>query len=292
MDNQREKTICNFIRDGIVVIDKDQRVVFANNAFLDWCKKSLKDVLGTKCHKSLHASDSPCKAICPHEEVFKEGRSSLIVTHLHIDGKPTAFEISAFPIKDNDGNVIEMVEILRDISEKESLNKQIKGTADFFHTVLDSIAEGVIVVDREFKVIMANKGYLRQISEETPEGKHCYKLSHKSETPCHTDICPVRKVFITGEPSSDMHVHIGKNGSEVYTLVSAFPIKDSHGRVPHVVETINDITDKKRAEDALVAKVKELQEFYDMAVGRELRMIELKKENENLKEELEKLRGK
>jgi hypothetical protein len=33
--------------------------------------------------------------------------------------------------------------------------------------------------------------------------------------------------------------------------------------------------------------VKELEEFYDMAVGRELRMIELKEQIESLKEELE-----
>ena len=43
-----------------------------------------------------------------------------------------------------------------------------------------------------------------------------------------------------------------------------------------------------RREKELKKKVKELEEFYDMAVGRELRMKELKEEIESLKEELEK----
>lgn len=43
-----------------------------------------------------------------------------------------------------------------------------------------------------------------------------------------------------------------------------------------------------RREEELLRKVKELEEFYDMAVGRELRMKELKEEIENLREELEK----
>lgn len=45
-----------------------------------------------------------------------------------------------------------------------------------------------------------------------------------------------------------------------------------------------------RREKELKKKVKELEEFYDMAVGRELRMKELKEEMEDLKEEKERLK--
>lgn len=47
-----------------------------------------------------------------------------------------------------------------------------------------------------------------------------------------------------------------------------------------------DITERKCAEEELKKRVKELEEFYQMAIGRELKMIELKKEIERLKEEL------
>jgi PAS domain S-box-containing protein len=47
-----------------------------------------------------------------------------------------------------------------------------------------------------------------------------------------------------------------------------------------------DITERKRAEEEIKKRVKELEEFYQMAIGRELKMIELKKEIERLKEEL------
>jgi len=49
-----------------------------------------------------------------------------------------------------------------------------------------------------------------------------------------------------------------------------------------------EITDRKKAEEEIQKRVKELEEFYRMAVGRELKMIELKEEIEKLKEELEK----
>ena len=69
------------------------------------------------------------------------------------------------------------------------------------------------------------------------------------------------------------------------------------GRVTKVLNIIQDITERKKAEGALrksekelKKRVKELEEFYDIAVSRELRMVELKKENKELKEELEEYR--
>jgi PAS domain S-box-containing protein len=49
-----------------------------------------------------------------------------------------------------------------------------------------------------------------------------------------------------------------------------------------------DITDRKKADQEIKKKIKELEDFYDMAVGRELRMKELKEQMKELKEALEK----
>ncbi len=49
----------------------------------------------------------------------------------------------------------------------------------------------------------------------------------------------------------------------------------------------HDITERRKAEAEIQNRVKELEDFYDMAVGRELKMIELKEEIAELKEELE-----
>jgi DNA-binding NtrC family response regulator len=63
-----------------------------------------------------------------------------------------------------------------------------------------------------------------------------------------------------------------------------FTLKEFFARIKQI--KIQEDLHKKEKE--LNKKVKELEEFYDMAVGRELRMKELKEEIENLKEELEK----
>ena len=59
---------------------------------------------------------------------------------------------------------------------------------------------------------------------------------------------------------------------------------------PYLVGMGIDITKSKKAEEEIKKRVKELEEFYDMAVGRELRMKELKEHMEEMKEEMEKLK--
>ena len=50
--------------------------------------------------------------------------------------------------------------------------------------------------------------------------------------------------------------------------------------------TAQDITERKEAEEELKIGLKELEEFYQMSVGRELKMVELKKEIRRLKSRL------
>ncbi len=64
--------------------------------------------------------------------------------------------------------------------------------------------------------------------------------------------------------------------------------KEEKGKVIGAVVTFLDITERKKTEEEIHRRVKELEDFYDMAVGREIRMVQLKEEIEKLKEELEK----
>jgi PAS domain S-box-containing protein len=55
---------------------------------------------------------------------------------------------------------------------------------------------------------------------------------------------------------------------------------------PAVIGSLMDITERRKAEEEIQKRVKELEEFYRMAVGREMKMIELKEEIEKLNKEL------
>jgi DNA-binding NtrC family response regulator len=109
--------------------------------------------------------------------------------------------------------------------------------------------------------------------------------------------CPeIPFIFVSGTVGEDIAIETIKKGATDYVF------KERLRRlVPVVIRAIREAEmnhKRKMAEEALKKnekelkkRVQELEEFYDIAIGRELRMVELKQENEKLREKLEKCRG-
>jgi PAS domain S-box-containing protein len=105
-----------------------------------------------------------------------------------------------------------------------------------------------------------------------------------------------KKALETGERQKPYLLELyKKDGNRVLLEIDESPFKDKAGKVLGMIGAARDVTKRIQAEDALKQseqelkkRVQELEEFYHLAVGRELRMIELKQEIESLKEELAK----
>lgn len=91
-------------------------------------------------------------------------------------------------------------------------------------------------------------------------------------------------IFVSGTIGEELAIETLKGGATDYVLKERLTrLVPAASRALREAE---DRTARKKAEEQLQKRVKELEEFYDMAVGRELRMIELLEEIERLKVEL------
>jgi PAS domain-containing protein len=115
---------------------------------------------------------------------------------------------------------------------------------------------------------------------------------------------PMAEVIRKGIVIHDEDIVIERpDGSRRSAVVNIMPIRDQEGQLIGAINLALDITERKRAEAARVElvesleqsktelqeKLQDLEKFEELVVGRELRMIELKKENERLKRRLEAL---
>jgi len=128
--------IFNIISDGVLVIDKDFRIVFANKAMLDLCGLKTEDVAGRKCHDLAHGCSSPCPAkciheiICPHAEAFQNNKATSVVhAHTMPDGAEKTFSITSSPVRDKKGEVVHLVQVLRDMTETQQAKKTMERSA-------------------------------------------------------------------------------------------------------------------------------------------------------------------
>jgi len=143
----------------------------------------------------------------------------------------------------------------KDKNPKKGLEK-INEAKEIATTALDNIAEGILVLSKDFKIIWANKKImdLSHLKEKEVVGDFCYKVTHHRKEPCRPphDVCPIHEVLEKGKPVTVLHTHFDAEGNEFYAEVSAYPIKDEKGDIAQFVHIARDVTDRVKAEKALV----------------------------------------
>ncbi len=182
------------------------------------------------------------------------------------------------PSRDELGDVIEvfndMAHTLKGKTEElERKNREIRESRDFLEIIMDSIEDEILIIDRDYRVVKANKAVFEKIHMEsalgggdvprnTPvvTGDYCYAISHKMSRPCFLsgEECPVREVFATGKTYRTIHHHTGVDGEQVVHEILACPMKDAQGNVMNVIELLRDVTEVKLYEAALAQKNREL----------------------------------
>jgi PAS domain S-box-containing protein len=86
-----------------------------------------------------------------------------------------------------------------------------------------------------------------------PEKITCYMLSHKQNKPCSgaDHPCPLEDIKKTKQPVIVEHIHYDKDGNPRNVEVHCYPIFDNEQNVTQIIEYCLDITERKRAEEAL-----------------------------------------
>ncbi len=142
--------------------------------------------------------------------------------------------------------------IQRALREVEERTKRRKAE-ELIKSVFETIKEGLVVIDPEYRIVSANKAYCEQVKRLLNDiiGKNCYKVAHRLEKPCFESgiECPVKYTLETGDVFTTVHNHNKKEKNPISLEIKSCPMKDSAGKTISVIETINDITERVSLEN-------------------------------------------
>ncbi len=113
------------ITDGISIIDRDYRVLMVNKALSQWHNKPMGLFRGKPCYEVFQQQSSLCQG-CPAHEAFETGRPVFrerVSTTL--GGKKFYFHLTAFPLKDEEGRTIRVVEYVKDVTAEMGLRSEL-----------------------------------------------------------------------------------------------------------------------------------------------------------------------
>lgn len=271
------------ISDFVSVHDNDFKCLKVNTALADFKGVKPEELIGEHCYNVFHGTKEEWPE-CPYTKMLKSKKPATVeVDDPHI-GRPLLVTVS--PIFDDNGKVTGGVHIARDITEQKGMEKKLK----IMDWAIKSSTNAIVLADLEANLTYANPVFLKlwgYDKEEQILGHHCTEFWQEKEK--SKEIANALKE--TGEWRGRRGA-MRRDGTEFIVEISASMVKDDAGEPICMMAEIVDVTEQEKMEKEINKRMQDLEEFYEIAVNREIRMKELKEEVQELKSELSLYRDK
>jgi len=151
-------------------------------------------------------------------------------------------------------------------------------------SIIDGLVEPVMVIGADYRVKVMNRAAREFVSGDTGSAGSalCYQISHQRDVPCDgvEHPCPLQQVRESGQAVTVVHEHYRADGEPRFVEVIASPLWVADGAFAGIIESMRDITERKRDEEALqhyanrlralTARLSEVTEAERQRLAREL----------------------
>lgn len=178
--------------------------------------------------------------------------------------------------------------IVKEEDKRKKAEALLKESVEQYHKIYDNALEGMFQVSLEGKCFKANKALAKIMGHDSLDAvfastrfKDDQLWVDNAEKNRYVKLFNEQDVII-GFESQFRKV----NGEIIWVSINTKLLRDENGDMLYYEGFILDITERKENELTIKKKLEELQWHYDIAINRELKMVELKKEINNLLVEL------
>ena len=237
------------ITDIISVMDRDLNIVWAN----DLAKRDFgNDIIGRKCYEVYHHKKDPCDPYpCSVLRAFHDGKmhhSEIVL--IDNTGETRFFEGSAnVALRDTAGTPVVVLETAREITDKKKAERALRESERRLRLVLDSTDDLIIMQDPEGRYLYFNSAARYGLSMDEMIGltPHDF-LDRETARPAGRtgENCCKNRRGIRLETS------LIWNDQTLWFSDSLSPVRDTDGTITGVVTVSQNITERKRAEIALL----------------------------------------
>jgi len=243
--------------------DLEGKIVFANKAFISATRKQLEEIIGKRDSDLLGAE---LARKCSADE--KEARETRQVQESSIGGDGVGARASGtraitMPVYDATGLVIGTQTMYWDRLETKPTDSASVQDGDLLRALMDSTTDIVYFKDLESRFIRLNKAHAARFGLKHPQdaiGKSDFDFFTREHAQGAYD--DEQKIIQTGRPMTDMEEkETWADREDTWVLSTKSPLYDSSGRIAGTWGITKDITDRKRAAEALQRSLRQFLDF-------------------------------
>jgi diguanylate cyclase (GGDEF)-like protein/PAS domain S-box-containing protein len=250
---ERYRTIMDEIHDDYYENDLAGNYTFVNDAFCRSVGYTMEELIGMNS-RAIHPPEEYEKIYAKYKRLYRTGKpiKALSSTFIRKDGSCGFAEISAFPMRNEKGEIIGFRGVTHDITERVRMEEALKQSEERYRTILAEIEEGYYEVDLAGNIRFVNRAACRQFGYSE---KELLGSNYRAYVP-KEDIKGVykawNKVYRTGEPlQSYPFTTVRKDGTQIFVENSVSPLRDKSGSIIGFRAVSRDVTQRKQFEQKL-----------------------------------------
>jgi PAS domain S-box-containing protein len=277
---ERYRRLVELLPDGVVV-HSEGRVVFANpvSARIIGAASSA-ELTGMPVIQFVHPEYREL-ALKQIKQSLGEASSAPLGEEkfIRLDGTPIDVQVAAIPF--SYAGKPAMLTVFNDITERKRAEEGLRESHELLERTFASLRDAVFIID-------ANTAAITDCNRAAAEifGYSREHMLGRATGFLHVDQMALeefRKLLLSAVAEkgflflSEFKMK-RKDGTAFPTEHTVMPLKDEQGRGIGWVSVVRDITERKRAEEEIKKQLDELQRWQDATLGREMRILDLKRE--------------
>ena len=263
------ENIINTVREPLLVLDKDLRVVKASHAFYDFFKVSSEEAIGTLIYDLGNRQWNIPKLRELLETILREKTSfdNYEVEHVFSSIGKRIMLLNARQIKRAFGQEKIILLAIEDITERKLAEEAILESEAKFRQTFDLSPVGIVMVGLDKKFLLSNNSFSHSFGYLTEEliGKYIDDITLTEDR--HIGAAEM-KTIANGEidTANVQKRYLHKDGKIIWGETTINLIRNLEGDPQYFLAIMQNITERKRAEEELRKSEKQYSDLVNNAL--------------------------
>jgi PAS domain S-box-containing protein len=245
--DERFSAFMTHLPAAVFVKGEDGRVVFANRYLKElfggqnWEGKTTRDLIPGELGRRMEEDD---------RQALARGVLRTEETIVDVQGTPRVFQTIKFPIEASPSTRL-LGGIAIDITERKRAEAELRDSEERFRSLYQNTTIGLYRTTPEGEILLANPCLVNLLGYGSFAELAQRNLSEGGFEPGYERDEFKRRMAVEGEVRGLETAWRKRDGSLIFVRESAKATRDAEGRIAGYEGTVEDITERKRAEDAL-----------------------------------------
>jgi PAS domain S-box-containing protein len=251
----QERTL-ECISNGILIADANQEdmpIIYCNPTFERITGYSAAEVLGRNCRFLQGAETNPATVAQIRSALDDERHCHVVIKNYRKDGAPFWNELTITPLRDEQGRLTHFIGVQQDITERKRAEAALRQSEERYRSIFEHATIGIFQTTPQGQYLDVNPALAHILGYDNPR----HLMESITDIAAQLYVDPdyrdtVVQMLYENQGSARLENHYyHRDGHIIIADLHIWTVRDEQGNVCSLQGFIEDITERKRAEEAL-----------------------------------------